>query len=504
MSSPRSAPHAPGQPASAQGSPESASASTPEHDHRVLLWLVAAAFVVILNETIMTTAIPRLMADLQVSASAAQWLSTVFMLTMAVVIPTTGYLLQRLTTRAAYSLAMGTFCAGTLLAGLASSFAVLLLARVVQAAGTAVMMPLLMTTLMQVVHERDRGRVMGNVSLAISVAPAVGPAVSGVVLQGLSWRWIFFLVLPVAAGIALLGLRGLRNVGEPTAGTLDVGSVPLAVVGFGALVYGLSEVGAPATRSVGLGLLALGLAGVGAFTWRQLALGRRGGSPLLDVRVLASGTFSRAMAAMAIAFMSLMGAVILLQLFLQSVLEQPPLVAGLVVMPGGIAMGLAAPAVGRLMDRYGARVLMIPGAAVLVVALAGLAWLVRAGTTAPLAVFVGLHVALSIGLALLFTPLFTLGLGAVPEHLYAHGSSVLGTTQQVAGAMGTAAFVTVLAATGGDASGFGWAFAVGVALALVTLVLVLTLPSRNATVDLAQAAATPTRPTDPTSSVDAS
>jgi DHA2 family lincomycin resistance protein-like MFS transporter len=477
MSTQRRTPSAPAQPAPDLGALEPDPAL---HDHRVLLWLVAAAFVVILNETIMTTAIPRLMADLHVSASAAQWLSTVFMLTMAVVIPTTGYLLQRLTTRAAYLLAMGTFCAGTLLAGLAPTFAVLLLARVVQAVGTAIMMPLLMTTLMQVVHERDRGRVMGNVSLAISVAPAAGPAVSGVVLQALSWRWIFFLVLPAAAAIALLGLRGLRNVGEPTARTLDVGSVPLAIVGFGALVYGLSEVGAPATRAVGLAMLALGAVGVAAFTWRQLALGRRGGSPLLDVRVLRSGTFARSMAAMAIAFMALMGVVILLQLFLQSVLGQPPLVAGLVVMPGGIAMGLAAPVVGRLLDAHGARVLMIPGAVVLVGALAGTAWLVRAGATAPLAAFVGLHVALSLGLALLFTPLFTLGLGAVPEHLYAHGSSVLGTTQQVAGAMGTAAFVTVLAATGGDAAGFGWAFAVGVALAVATLALVLTLPARNA------------------------
>ncbi len=450
-----------------------------EHDHKVLFWLVAAAFVVILNETIMTTAIPRLMADLQISASAAQWLSTVFMLTMAVVIPTTGYLLQRLTTRTAYTLAMGTFCAGTLLAGLAPSFAVLLIARVVQAGGTAVMMPLLMTTLMQVVHERDRGRVMGNVSLAISVAPAVGPAVSGVILQWLAWRWIFLLVLPVAGGITLLGLRGLRNVGEPSAGSLDVTSVPLAAVGFGALVYGLSEVGAAQTRGLGLALLGVGGIGIAGFTWRQLALARRGGSPLLDVRVLRIGTFARSMAAMAIAFMALMGVVIALTLFIQSVLAQPPLVAGLVVMPGGIAMGLTAPAVGRLLDRYGARVLMIPGSLVLLAALIGLAGVAALGTGAPLAAVVALHMLLSVGLALLFTPLFTLGLGAVPPHLYSHGSSVLGTTQQVAGAVGTAAFVTVLAALGAGAEGFRWAFGVGVGLAVVTFALVLTLPARN-------------------------
>lgn len=147
-------------------------------DYGVLRWLVAATFVVILNETTMVNAIPALMADFDIDASAAQWLTTVFMLTMAVVIPTTGWLLQRLRTRQVFGLAMATFCAGTLLAGLAPTFEVLILARVVQAGGTAVMLPLLMTTLMSVVHEEDRGRVMGNVTLAISVAPALGPTVS--------------------------------------------------------------------------------------------------------------------------------------------------------------------------------------------------------------------------------------------------------------------------------------------------------------------------------------
>ena len=140
-------------------------------DYAVLRWLVAATFVVILNETIMLNAIPRLMADFGVDATAAQWLSTAFMLTMAVVIPVTGWFLQRVTTRFAFALAMVAFCSGTLLAALAWSFPVLLVARIVQASGTAVMMPLLMTTLMAVVPQHDRGRVMGNVTLAMSVAP---------------------------------------------------------------------------------------------------------------------------------------------------------------------------------------------------------------------------------------------------------------------------------------------------------------------------------------------
>ena len=157
-----------------------------------------ATFTVILNETIMINAIPRLAEDFDVSYNAAQWLSTAFLLTMASVIPITGWFLQRVTTRAAFATAMITFGIGTALALVAPTFWVLLLGWIIQASGTAVMMPLLMTTLMTVVPVHDRGRVMGNVTLAMSVAPALGPAVSGVLLQFGSWRLIFAVVLPIA------------------------------------------------------------------------------------------------------------------------------------------------------------------------------------------------------------------------------------------------------------------------------------------------------------------
>src|SRR5689334_9888217 len=178
--------------------------------YAVLRWLVIATFVVILNETIMINAIPRLMVDFDVTARSAQWLSTAFMLTMATVIPVTGWFLQRVSTRTAFRVAMTLFISGTLLAAVAPFFWLLVGARVVQASGTAVMMPLLMTTLMMVVPEHDRGRVMGNVMLAISVAPALGPAVSGLVLQVTSWRGLFLVVLPIAAAVTVLGLRRLE------------------------------------------------------------------------------------------------------------------------------------------------------------------------------------------------------------------------------------------------------------------------------------------------------
>ena len=199
------------QPRSDVPPPPALAPTTTARNRVTLRVLTVAAFVVILNETIMSNAIPQLMQVFSVSAREAQWLSTGFMLTMAVVIPTTGWLLNRVGRRRAYLMAIGSFTVGTLICALAPAFAVLLFGRVVQACGTAIMMPLLMSSVLSLVPKNERGRVMGNVSLAISVAPALGPAISGVVLAFASWGWLFGLVMPVALLVLVLGYKLLEH-----------------------------------------------------------------------------------------------------------------------------------------------------------------------------------------------------------------------------------------------------------------------------------------------------
>ncbi|WP_174186632.1 MDR family MFS transporter [Nocardia barduliensis] len=464
----------------------------------VIRVLVLATFVVILNETIMINAIPRLMEDLSITDRAAQWVSTAFMLTMAAVIPATGWFLQRVSTRTAYTAAMGVFLAGTALSAVAPSFAVLLIGRIIQAGGTAVMMPLLMTTLMTVVPERDRGRVMGNVTLAISVAPAMGPVISGAVLQIASWRWLFVLVLPIAGVITWLGLRQLENVGEPQAGQIDVVSVALAALGFGGLVFGLSRFESGHLAGPAL-IVAVGAALIAAFAVRQLRL-QRTGTPLLDLRVLLAGTYTKALVLMSVAFMAMLGSMILLPLYLQNLRGLSPLATGLLVMPGGLAMGLLGPTVGRLFDRFGGRWLVIPGSVGIAASLAGFS---QISMTMPYWQLLGLHILLMVALAAAFTPVFTLGLGALPHQLYSHGSSMLGTLQQVAAAFGTALVVTVMSARATTRSaegadivsatldGMRLAFLVSAALALIVIVMAVLLPSRSAAPEAPEAADEP-------------
>ncbi|GAA1137810.1 DHA2 family efflux MFS transporter permease subunit [Microbacterium aurantiacum] len=420
----------------------------------VIALLVVSAFVVILNETIMSVALPRLMEDLGITAATAQWLTTGFLLTMAIVIPLTGYLLARFPLRSLYLTAMSLFTVGTLIAALSPGFDVLLLGRIVQASGTAIMMPLLFTTVLTIVAPERRGRMMGVISIVIAVAPAIGPTVSGIILSVLDWRWMFWLVLPIAVLALTLGALWVRNVTETRAASFDIFSVILSALGFGGLIFGLSSIGEAASGHAPVPVwipITVGAVSVVAFVLRQIRL-QRTDSALLDLRTFRSRPFALATVLVAVVFSALFGSLILLPLYLQQVLGLDTLTVGLMLLPGGIVMGAIAPVVGALFDRFGPRPLVLPGMIVAAAALWGMTTF-DAGT--PIAWIITVHVALNLGLGFVFTPLLTSALGSLPPTLYSYGSATVSTLQQLAGAAGTALFVTLMSVTAAAAAAEG-------------------------------------------------
>jgi len=296
---------------------------------------------------------------------------------------------------------------------------------------------------MTLVPAAHLGRMMGNISIVISVAPAIGPTISGAILSVLDWRWMFILVLPIALTALVVGGILMKNVTTPTKTPIDVLSVILSALGFGGLVYGLSNLGA---AGGGIGSvsgwlpLAVGALGLTSFILRQLSLQKRNRA-LLDLRTFHSRTFTFAIVMMAISMMALFGTIILLPIYMQTVLGLDALTTGLMLLPGGLVMGLLAPVVGRLYDRSGPTRLLIVGSVIVSAVFWSMTLLNQ--HSAPWLVLAA-HVTLSLGLALLFTPLFTAGLAAVRPELYSHGSAMVGTIQQLAGAFGTALFVTVM------------------------------------------------------------
>lgn len=456
----------------------------------IIAVLVISAFVMILNETLLSVALPSLMADLSISAVTAQWLATGFMLTMAVVIPTTGFLMKRLSVRAVFTVAMLLFLAGTTLAVLAPSFPVLLGARVIQAAGTAMVLPLLMTTVLALVPLRSRGLVMGLVGVVISAAPALGPSISGFILEHWSWHYLFVMMLPIIVVALIIGLLFIRNYTESEKVRLDVISVILSAIGFGGVIYALasiSQIVEGEARLVPLLAGGLGVLSLAVFSVRQVRMLARGTEPLLDLRPLKVRTFSVSVLVILLGFATMLGTVVALPLYMTGALGMSTLQVGLTLLPGAAASGLLGPAIGALYDRVGPRPIVVPGIALMSL----VCWLevLLLDEHSSQGLIVALNIPLGIGMSMVMTPLMALSLGSLPRSLYGHGSAILNTLQQLAGALGTAVFIAllslgaVIAAESGasaqvaQASGITWAFMAGGIMTALGTVLAATLRS---------------------------
>src|SRR5690606_31840162 len=285
----------------------------------LLAVLLSGAFVAILNETLLNVAITPIMESFQVEASTAQWLATVYLLVIAVLVPVSAFLIQRFTTRQLYTAAMLLFGAGTLIAGTAPAFALLLLGRILQAAGTGILIPLFTNVILAVIPPERRGRGMGLFGLVIMFAPAVGPTVSGLIVDYLSWRWLFYLVLPIAVIAILYGIVSLKNVTEVTRPKMDLISVALSTIGFGGVVFGFSSAGEGTggwTDPEVVIALTAGLISLALFVIRQ----RKLATPMLDMRVFAYPMFTLAILVMMIVVMTMFATMIVLPIYLLKVL----------------------------------------------------------------------------------------------------------------------------------------------------------------------------------------
>ena len=257
-------------------------------------------------------------------------------------------------------------------------------------------------------------------------------------------------MVPLGVASLVVGLVMVRNVGEVVRDRLDVPSVLLSAVGFGSTVLGLSTLGEaagqPDALAQALVALAVGVVTLGVFTRRQLVL-QRSGAPLLDLRPFLEARFTFSLLTMLLAMFAMFGSMIVLPIYLQNVHGYGTLVAGLVMLPGGLAMAVMSQVVGRLYDAFGSRWLVLPGA----LGLTSAAWTMTLYTPqTALWMIVVTQTALMVSLGLLFTPLFSDALGALEQRLTSHGSAILNTLQQLAGAAGTALAVTALSL------GAGW------------------------------------------------
>ncbi|MGZ6853223.1 MAG: DHA2 family efflux MFS transporter permease subunit [Mycobacteriaceae bacterium] len=403
--------------------------------------LIVSTFIVFLNEMLLGVALPTLIADFGVSPSAGQWVTTGFLLTMAVLIPASSFVMRRFHTRTVFLVAMSLFIAGTTLGAIAPVFGVLVAGRVIQACGTAVFLPLLMTTTMRLVPVGRRAHMMAITTAVPSVAPALGPALSGLVLSTLSWRWLFILMLPIAIAALALGAWKLRNVTTPETVTLDLPSLLLSAVGFGGLVYGLSLIGEASSGHAPISPyppITVGLVGLVAFVLRQVPLQRRDAA-FLDLRIFLRKSFTLPILVMLFVAGNGIGLLVVLPLVLTNVTGLSTLQLGLFLIPGGAAISIMATLSGRAYDRLGPRPLVIPAA---VIWLAVLWFLSRVDEGTSVIALILAWLVFTSAMATMWAPLTTHAMSALRAELFPHGSAAFATVQQVAGAAFGAVFIS--------------------------------------------------------------
>ncbi|GGW53576.1 DHA2 family efflux MFS transporter permease subunit [Streptomyces griseoloalbus] len=453
--------------------------------------LMVSTLTVLLNEMLLGVALPTLIVDLGITPTTGQWLTTGYLLTLAILIPATGFLMRKFHLRTIFIGSMSLFTVGTAIAAAAPGFGVLFTGRIIQAVGTAALMPLLMATTMRLVPPHRRGRVMALVTGLTAVAPAFGPAVSGLVISQLSWRWLFILVVPVALAGLALGAARLRNITTPEPVTPDVLSLVLSALAFGALVYGLSSIGESTSGHAPVPPylpIVLGLVALAGFVRRQSVL-QRSDNAFLDMRIFRTGAFTVPLLVMLVVALVGFGATMVLPLVLTNVVGLTTFEIGLFLVPGGILIALVSVLGGRVYDRYGPRPLAVPGS---VIWTGSLWFLSRVDDSTGVPALLAAYLVMSASQALMWAPMTTAALSSLGAELYPHGSAAFTTAQQLAGAAGGAVLISAytIGAHAQDAGALDLAQSVSAAQAAFTtaaaigcLAIVGTLCVRKASAD---------------------
>ncbi|MBB6446196.1 DHA2 family efflux MFS transporter permease subunit [Bacillus benzoevorans] len=408
--------------------------------YAMIVILFVGAFVSFLNNSLLNVALPSIMIDLKIADySTVQWLVTGFMLVSGVLIPASAFLLTRFSNRSLFITSMAIFTLGTALAAFAPNFGVLLTGRMVQAAGSSVMGPLLMNIMLISFPRNKRGAVMGIFGLVMITAPAIGPTLSGYIVEYYDWRLLFEMILPLSMISLLLAIWKSENVMEQNKNAdLDYLSVVLSCIGFGGILYGCSDASSDGwTNAVVLTALIAGGIALIIFVIRQLKMEK----PLLDLRVYKYPMFALSSVISIVNSVAMFSGMILTPAYVQSVRGISPLHSGLMMLPGAIVMGIMSPITGKLFDKIGPRLLSVVGLGITAVSTYMLANLQIDSSIGHIILIYTLRL---FGMAMVMMPIMTNGLNQLPTRLNPHGTAINNTAQQVAGSIGTAILVTIM------------------------------------------------------------
>lgn len=409
------------------------------HTKAMMVLLLFGGFLSLFNETILNVALSKLMEEMQVSATTVQWLSTGYVLVVAIMVPTSAFLLHTFTTRYIYASAMGFFLVGTILAAVAGNFPVLLISRMIQAVGTGLLAPIMINTALAIYPREKHGFVMGICTCVVLVGPSAGPIVSGLVLQFFSWRALFIMLIPLAALCIIGGLIVMGSTIEITKPKIDVLSVVLSSVGFAFLVYGMSIIGSDVDTFITLLFFAVGIAALALFAMRQLRLPQ----PMLDIRAFKKPYFTLGASLVIVMQMVQFSLNIILPMLLEGGQGLSSLMSALVLFPAVLVCSFMTIVSGKLYDRIGGKTLIPLGLLVMCIFLIVMS---RMQVSTPVVMIAIVNTLIYFGISLSWSPDQSNALRQLPPEGQTDGVAIVNTFIQLGSALGTPLFVGLMSA----------------------------------------------------------
>lgn len=396
--------------------------------------LLGSCFISLASQTMMVTALPVIQGDLKVSLNAVQWLTTGYTLIIGIVTPLSSNMYEKFSNRHVFIGIIGTFIIGTLIGCFATNFASLLIARLVQACESGMLMTFQMTTMISIYPIEKRGSILGLSSLVISAAPAIGPTISGLILEFLPWRWLFILVLPFMLLAFIVGYFKLPNFSTPRPIKIDYISVLISLVG-SALALGSLTV-FQINLWYGLVMLICGLLIIALFTKRQLHLK----NPMLKVQIFTYPSFRWMTLVGIFAFMVLLGTEQLMPIYTEKIIGMGSFLSGLILLPGAICNAIAASFVGRWYDQYGPKWLITIGAIIMLISSIPLVMVNQHSSVAGLTIAYTFRM---IGNAFVFSPALSEAFSDLSQTENSHGTALNNTLRQVFGAVSVTLCVVI-------------------------------------------------------------
>ena len=403
--------------------------------------LMLGAFIGLFGETALNMALTNVMEQFSITAATAQWLTTGYLLTLAILVPISALLMKWFSTRQLVIGGLVISMAGAILAAFSPNFVILETGRIVQAMGTGIIMPVMVSVLLVIFPVHKRGVVMGIMGLVITLGPALGPTLSGVVISTLGWHYIFWISAAFYIVLTLAAVAKMVNVGEITKPKIDVLSIVLSTVGFGGLIYGLASMaGAPFTAPIVWAPLLAGMIALVLFGLRQNSMEK----PMVNLAVFKQPMFTLGTAMMFLSILVILSTGIILPMYLKGSLLFSAAAAGLLLLPGNAVNVIMSPIVGTLFDKIGPKKLAVTGS--VIVLIGNIIFVAAISATTPAWQIIVAFMVLFFGLTMVTIPAQTNGLNALPRELYGDGSAAMNTLNQVAGAAGTAIAITLFTA----------------------------------------------------------